>query len=50
MNYFFMYLIPQLLEYFNGDVEKVKEFLPVLLTEKYDMDLIENQVPKLQSK
>ncbi|MFI3308062.1 MAG: hypothetical protein R3Y21_05795 [Mycoplasmatota bacterium] len=28
MNEFFKYLLPQLMIYFNGDIDQVKEFLP----------------------
>ena len=34
MNYFFKYLLPQLLEYFNNDKEKFLEFIPQVLVEK----------------
>lgn len=31
MNYFFKYLLPQLMEYFNNDKESIKEFLPKVI-------------------
>lgn len=31
MNYFFKYLLPQLMEYFNNDKETIKEFLPKVI-------------------
>ena len=34
MNYFFKYLLPQLLEYFNNDNEKLLAFIPQVLVEK----------------
>ena len=33
MNYFFKYLLPQLMEYFNNDKETIKEFLPKVIEE-----------------
>lgn len=35
MNYFFKYLVPQLLEYFNNDKEILKLFIPKVIDEKY---------------
>lgn len=34
MNYFFKYLIPQLLEYFNNDKEILELFIPKIIEEK----------------
>ena len=39
MNYFFKYLIPQLLEYFNNDKELLLEFLPRIIGTKYKNDI-----------
>lgn len=39
MNYFFKYLIPQLLEYFNDDKEALKIFIPKIIDEKYKNEL-----------
>lgn len=39
MNYFFKYLLPQLLEYFHNDKEAIKDFVPTTLleyTKNYD--------------
>ncbi len=41
MNYFFKFLVPQLLEYFNQDKETVKEFIPKVITQKYGNVLLE---------
>lgn len=41
MNYFFKYLIPQLLDYFNNDVEQIKEFIPKIIIQKYENELNE---------
>ena len=38
MNYFFKYLLPQLLEYFNNDNEKLLEFIPQVIVEKCDIN------------
>ena len=38
MNYFFKYLLPQLLEYFNNDNEKLLAFIPQVLVEKCDIN------------
>lgn len=35
MNYFFKYLVPQLLEYFNNDKEILKLFIPKAIDEKF---------------
>lgn len=45
MNYFFKYLIPQLLEYFNDDKEILNLFIPKIINEKYKNELknIENR-------
>ena len=42
MNYFFQYLLPQLMEYFNNDKETIKEFLPKVIEEKCSTLLLEN--------
>lgn len=39
MNYFFKYLVPQLLEYFNDDKESVKNFIPKIIEENYKKEL-----------
>lgn len=39
MNYFFKYLIPQLLEYFNDDKEILKIFIPKIIEENYKNEL-----------
>ena len=39
MNYFFKYLIPQLMEYFNNDKELLLEFLPKIIGAKYKNDI-----------
>ncbi len=39
MNYFFKYLIPQLMEYFNNDKELLLEFLPKIIGTKYKNDI-----------
>lgn len=39
MNYFFKYLIPQLMEYFNNDKELLLEFLPKIIGTKYINDI-----------
>lgn len=41
MNYFFKYLIPQLLDYFNNDVEQIKEFIPDVIMKKYKNEINE---------
>lgn len=33
MNYFFKFLVPQLLEYFNNNKEKLLEFIPKVVEE-----------------
>jgi hypothetical protein len=45
MNYFFKFLIPQLLEYFNNDKEKLLEFIPKKFYENYQNEFknIENE-------
>jgi len=35
MNYFFKYLIPQLLEYFNNDKSVLELFIPKIIEDKY---------------
>ena len=39
MDYFFKYLIPQLMEYFNNDKELLLEFLPKIIGTKYINDI-----------
>lgn len=39
MNYFFKFLIPQLLEYFDSDKEKLLEFIPKIVKENYKNEL-----------
>lgn len=39
MNYFFKFLISQLLEYFNNDKEKLLEFIPKIVKENYKNEL-----------
>ena len=46
MNYFFKFLIPQLLEYFNNDKEKLLEFIPKIVKENYKNELEEIKVKK----
>lgn len=41
MNYFFKYLIPQLLDYFNNDVDSIKEFIPKVIIQNYENTLLE---------
>ncbi len=41
MNYFFKYLIPQLLNYFNNDKEELREFIPEILFKIYDKKINE---------
>jgi len=41
MNYFFKYLIPQLLDYFNNDVDSIKEFIPEVIIQNYENTLLE---------
>lgn len=43
MNYFFKFLMPQLMEYFHNDKEKLLEFIPKVIEEKYE-DEINNLV------
>lgn len=43
MNYFFKFLMPQLMEYFYNDKEILLEFIPKVIEEKYKNELeIEN--------
>lgn len=35
MNYFFEFLLPQLIDYFNNDINIVKVFLPNIIIDKY---------------
>ncbi len=46
MNYFFKFLIPQLLEYFNNDKEKLLEFIPKIVKENYKNELEDIKVKK----
>ena len=39
MNYFFKFLIPQLLEYFDNDKEKLLEFIPKIIEGNYKNDI-----------
>lgn len=39
MNYFFKFLVPQLLEYFNNDKEILMEFVPKIIVENYKNEL-----------
>lgn len=39
MNYFFKFLVPQLLEYFNNDKEILMEFVPKSIVENYKNEL-----------
>ena len=39
MNYFFKFLVPQLLEYFDNDKEKLLEFIPKIVLENYKNDI-----------
>ena len=52
MNYFFKYLLPQLMEYFNNDKETIKEFLPKVIEEKCSTLLLENdkEIIKMKTK
>jgi len=47
MNYFFKFLIPQLLEYFDNDKEKLLELIPKIALENYKNDI--NDVVKLET-
>lgn len=47
MNYFFKFLIPQLLEYFNNDKEKLLEFIPKIVEKNYKNDI--NNVIQLET-
>ncbi len=46
MNYFFKFLIPQLLEYFDNDKEKLLEFIPKIVKENYKNELEDIKVKK----
>lgn len=48
MNYFFKYLILQLLEYFNDDKEVLKFFIPKVIEENYKNEL--ENTKNIQSK
>lgn len=48
MNYFFKYLISQLLEYFNDDKEVLKFFIPKVIEENYKNEL--KNTKNIQSK
>lgn len=47
MNYFFKFLVSQLLEYFDNDKEKLLEFIPKIALENYKNDI--NDVVKLET-
>ena len=47
MNYFFKFLVPQLLEYFDNDKEKLLEFIPRIALENCKNDI--NDVVKLET-
>lgn len=42
MNYFFKYLIPQLLKYFNNDKDLLLEFLPKIIGIEYKDEIEKN--------
>lgn len=46
MNYFFKFLILQLLEYFDSDKEKLLEFIPKIVKENYKNELEDIKVKK----
>lgn len=46
MNYFFKFLISQLLEYFDSDKEKLLEFIPKIVKENYKNELEDIKVKK----
>lgn len=53
MNYFFKFLVPQLLEYFNNDKEKLLEFIPKIIKENYQDEinnLVENKNLEIRKK
>lgn len=39
MNYFFKFLMPQLMEYFQNDKEIILEFIPKVIEENYKNEL-----------
>lgn len=39
MNYFFKFLMPQLMEYFQNDKEILLEFIPKVIEENYKNEL-----------
>lgn len=39
MNYFFKFLMPQLMEYFQNDKETLLEFIPKVIEENYKNEL-----------
>lgn len=49
MNYFFKFLIPQLLEYFDSDKEKLLEFIPKIVKENYKNELEDIKVKKIKN-
>lgn len=49
MNYFFKFLVPQLLEYFNNDKEKLLEFIPKIIKYNYKCEL-ENAIDMKSTK
>ena len=53
MNYFFKFLIPQLLEYFDNDKEKLLEFIPKIALENYKNDIdddVKLEISKISKK
>lgn len=53
MNYFFKFLVPQLLEYFDNDKEKLLEFIPKIIEENYQDEinnLVENKNLEISKK
>ena len=53
MNYFFKFLVPQLLEYFNNDKGNLLEFIPKIVEENHHNEinnLIENNNSKISIK
>ncbi len=50
MNYFFKYLLPQLMEYFNNDKETIKEFLPKVIDLLYCWKMTKKLIIKMKTK
>ena len=42
IDYFFKFLIPQLLEYFHNDTDIIDEFIPKIINEYYKKALLES--------